>query len=122
MLQAVIRHITLIDSGAENAEIEKYRPADPLKFSIDLEVFVGIGGRDGSERFDIEACTPSWIIEELRENDCVIGHGKIIVGIYSYEKIIGYIESYIKMCKGRNVDDVYRRVGLLGDWESEWEI
>lgn len=121
--QAVLHSIKLIESGSEVVDVENYRPDDSFKFEIKLEIFVGFEGLgEASERFDIFVCTPSMLKESLNSEDCVMGHGNLIVRSYSYEKIVNYIKSYISMCKGRTIDDVMRRVGLLGDWESEWEI
>lgn len=121
--QAVLLNINLIGSRSEVMNAEQYRPNDPLKFDVKLEIYVGIEGYgEGSERFDIFVCTPSMLEENLNTEDCVMGHGSLIVRSYSYEKIVNYIKSYISMCKGRTIDDVMRRVGLLGDWESEWEV
>ncbi len=121
--QAILLNINLIGSRSEVLDAEQYRPSDPLKFDVKLEIFVGIEGYDeGSERFDIFVCTPSMLEENLNAEDFVMGHGNLIVRSYSYEKIVNYIKSYISMCKGSTIDDVMRRVGLLGDWEYEWEI
>lgn len=121
--QAILLNIKLIGSRSEVMDAEQFRPNDPLNFEVKLEIFVGIEGYDeGSERFDIFVCTPSMLEESLNSEDCVMGHGNLIVSSYSYEKIVSYIKSYINKCKGRTIDDVMRRVGLLGDWESEWEV
>lgn len=85
---------------------------------------IGSEGKQGtgSDRFDLTLCTPDRFLEELKVNEYVLGHGILIVPKYSYEKIKSHIESYINGCKGNNVEDVMRRVGLLGEWEYEWEI
>ncbi len=104
-------------------ELVQFIPLDDFEFEIGLEVFVQINERGkGIERFDVTVCTPSWISNNLKNGDCVIGHGMLIVQKYSYDLIISSIERHVKMCKGRTVDDVMRRIGLLGEWESEWEI
>jgi len=122
--QAILQSIVLVGTRFEIIDAENYIPSDPFRFSIKLEVFVGIDdGSEGSERFDIFVCTPNWLEHALKlEESVIMGHGLLIVDSYHYEKIRSRIESYIAMCKGDTVDDVFRRVGLLGDWESEWEI
>lgn len=118
-LQATIRTIKI---RGYFDYVENFIPDDPCHFEIILEVVVGIEGdnREGIERFDVYVCTPSMIVEELKVDDPLMGHAKLIVQRYSYDKIVKYIELYIKMCNGKNIEDVMRRVGLLGEWESEW--
>lgn len=120
-LQPVVRSIRMKTFNG-SVELELFNPQDLTNFEIVLEVFVGIeGGSQGLERFDVTVCTPKWIFENINENDHIIGHGMLIVPKYSYARIVEYIESYIKMCTANNIADVMRRVGLLGEWESEWE-
>jgi hypothetical protein len=121
-LQPEVRSICL-KTAKGSAELEQFKPQDPYNFEIGLEVFVGIErNSEGSERFDITVCTSKWILENLKESDHMIGHGMLIVSKYSYDRIVEHIKSYVKMCAGNTIDDVMRRVGLLGEWESEWEI
>lgn len=120
-LHPVVRSICM-KTFSGSTGLELFKPQDITNFEIVLEVFVGIeGGSEGLERFDVTVCTPKWIFENINENDHIIGHGMLIVPKYSYARIVEYIESYIKMCAGNNIADVMRRVGLLGEWESEWE-
>jgi len=121
-LQPVVRSICLRTVGGGFAELEEFKPEDPSNFEIDLEIFVGFEASPGEERFDLTVCTPHWILELLKEDDPMMGHGIIIVSNYSYPQIVEYIKSYVKMCVGSNIDDAMRRVGLLGEWESEWEV
>ena len=122
-LQAVVRSIHLKTIGGGLAELQQFKPEDSSNFEIDLEIFIGIEiNGECSERFDLAVCTPKWILDHLEEGDHMIGHGILIVPTYSYDRIVGHIKSYVKMCVGSTIDDVMRRVGLLGEWESEWEI
>ncbi|MDP1614567.1 MAG: Imm8 family immunity protein [Methylococcales bacterium] len=120
--KAELREIELAKGHSNVSQLKDFKPDDPLKFEIGIEIFVGIEGGNGTDRFDISICTPSWIEASLEAESCIIGHGKLIVSRYSYDEIINQIESYLNMCVGGNVDDVMRRVGLLGEWEYEWEI
>lgn len=123
MFQAVINRIALKAGGFEVVNIESYVPADVFNFSVDLELTISLEGQgNASERFNIEICTPSWVENSLKQEGCIIGSGRLLVRCYSYEVIRIFIDRYIKSCRGKTVDDVLRRVGLLGDWESEWEI
>lgn len=122
ILQPEVRSIFL-KTVEGSAELEKYKPQDTSNFEIGLEVFVGIEGNgEGSERFDLTVCTPRWILENIKEDNYVLGHGMLIVPNYSQDQIVKYIKSYVRMCTGTTIDDVMRRVGLLGEWESEWEV
>lgn len=123
MFQAVVSRITMIAGGSEVVDIESYAPANLFNFSVGLELTVSLEGQgNASERFDIEVCTPSWVENDLKSADCIIGSGKLFVRSYSYEVIRTFVDRYVESCKGKTADDVLRRVGLLGDWESEWEL
>lgn len=123
MFRAVVSRITMKAGGSEVVDMESYAPADPFNFSLDLELTVSIEGQGiASERFDIEVCTPSWVENDLTSIDCISGSGKLFVRCYSYRAIRMFIDRYVESCKGKTVEDVLRRVGLLGDWESEWEL
>jgi|GEM_PF-329513 len=105
-------------------DLSEYEPIDPSCFEIILDVRVGIDLKNGQaeELFEVTVCTPQWISNYLKESSVLMGHGLLITTEYSYLKIVEKIESHVKMCSGNRVDDVIRRVGLLGEWESEWEV
>lgn len=115
-----------INTAEGRFDFEGYQPENLLSFELTLEVFIRIDSEKehgkGSARFDINVCTPNLMLEQLKEHDCLIGHGFLIVSEYSPLKIKSRIESYVKICVGNNIEDVIRRVGLLGEWEDEWEI
>jgi len=105
-------------------DLSEYEPAEPSCFEIVVEICVGINLKNGQaeEHFEVTVCTPQWIANSLKENDVLMGHGLLITTKYSYLKVVEKIESYVKRCYGNRIDDVIRRVGLLGEWEAEWEI
>jgi Immunity protein 8 len=115
-----------INTAEGRFDFDGYQPENLLSFSVTLEVFMGIDSEKengkGSARFDINLCTPDFMLKQLKEHDCLIGHGFLIVPEYSSIKIKSCIDSYVKMCVGSNVEDVIRRVSLLGEWEDEWEV
>jgi Immunity protein 8 len=123
VLQAVVSQITMKSEGVEVTDIERFVPPNLFHFSIDLELTISLKGQgDALERFVIEVCTPSWVECDLKSADCINGSGKLLVRSYSYKAIRNFVDRYVDSCKGKTADDVIRRVGLLGDWESEWEL
>lgn len=105
------------------ADLAQFQPADPLDFEISIEIFIGIDGDDrGSDRFDITVCTPAAIAATLKTENHLIGHGLLVVDRYSYELIVKSIDDYVRLCVADTIDDAFRRVGLLGEWEYEWEL
>lgn len=122
MLQPIVRSIRLKPIGGA-AEFALFKPQDLTNFEIILEVFVGIeDGGEGVERFDVTVCTHKWISENINEQKYLFAHGMLIIPECSYAFIVECIESYVRKCRGNNIADVMRRVGLLGEWESEWEM
>lgn len=125
LLQPIV-DVMYVNTAEGRFDFEGYQPENLLSFSVTLEVFIRIDSEKenekGSARFDINLCTLDFMLKELKEHDCLIGHGFLIVSEYSPLKIKSRIDSYVKMCMGNNIEDVVRRVGLLGEWESEWEV
>jgi hypothetical protein len=125
-IKATLKDIKLVDPEKlphdcdYYLEGESFVPNDIFHFEVKFEIFVGVESSKGSERFDVIVCSPSMVFDGEIES-LVSGHGKIIIKKYSYSKVISYIENYVNICVGLNVEDVLRRVGLLGEWESEWE-
>lgn len=123
MFQAVLKSTLMRAGGQLIIDPRNFTPAKPDIFSIDFEIFVSLKGlSEGFERFDVEVCTPRWLEQTVPEGDCLMGAGLLLVRSYSYECIFRYIENYIERCAGKTVEDVFRRVGLIGAWESEWEM
>lgn len=123
VVRSIVVHPIYIEIAGISAELEQFKPEDPSNFEIGLEVSVGIeGGGEGADTFQVSVCTPKWILENIKEDDPMIGHGMLIISSYSYDRMVDHIKSYVKMCAGNTIDDVMRRVGFLGEWEYEWEI
>jgi len=100
-------------------DLASYIPNDAEKFSLLLQIMVGPADSDGEESFDIEVCTPQWLIETYQKNDVLIGRHYLIVFEYNYDRIISRIVSYISSCEGKTWHELAEKIGRLGLWEFE---
>lgn len=88
-------------------------------FCFLLQALVGPEGGNGEESFDIEICTPKWLLENHGKHDVVFGRHRLIVFEYSYNLIINTIEKFIDSCSGNSWEEVAEKIGRLGKWEFE---
>lgn len=100
-------------------DLKNYRPESPENFSFLLQAMIGPAGEEGEESFDIEVCTPKWIMENCRKDVVIIGVHYMVVREYSYERIEGAIKKFLLGCSGSNWAEVARKVSQLGLWEFE---
>lgn len=99
--------------------LPSYSPEDSEKFSFLLQAMVGPEGKEGEESFDIEVCTPNWMIDNFGEEKVVLGLHRLILIEYDYEIMISAIERFLEGCSGDNWPEIAQKVSQLGRWEFE---
>jgi hypothetical protein len=99
--------------------LETYQPEHLEKFSFLLQAMIGPEGERGEESFDIQVCTPKWLEETYKLEDIIVGRHHLIIREYDYERIINAIKDFLKLCSGKNWNEVAKKVARLGKWEYE---
>lgn len=84
-----------------------------------LRLIVGPKGEDGEESFDVEICTPKWLLSKHNKEDVINGRHKLIVLEYNSDRIQNYINKYVQTCYGNTWKDVAAKLSRLGYWEFE---
>jgi len=96
-----------------------FKPSDPDSFCFLLQLMVGPEFEDGEESFDIQVCTPKWILENHRREDVIIGRHYLLVMEYNYERIQQIISTFCSTCHGATWEEIAEKLGRLGKWEFE---
>ncbi|MCG3157310.1 MAG: hypothetical protein DKINENOH_03942 [bacterium] len=100
-------------------DLATFRPQDPESFSFLLRIIAGPEGEEGEESFDVEICTPKWLLETYAQEEVVIGRHHLIVFEYNLERIIQTIKSFCASCFGETWKEVAEKLSRLGQWEFE---
>ncbi|MCS1350871.1 immunity 8 family protein [Mechercharimyces sp. CAU 1602] len=100
-------------------DVLNFMPLNEEEFSFSLQLLVGPKGMDGEESFEVEVCTPKWILREYDRSEVVMGRHRLIMAKYDFERLMGFIEKYISSCTGDNWEEVAGKLSRLGRWEFE---
>ena len=100
-------------------DLEGYKPKEPDCFSFLLQLAVGPLDGPGEESFQVEVCTPAWLAKTFEESPIIMGRHFLIVREYDIQRILSFVDLYIKRCSGDNWEEIALKVGRLGLWEFE---
>lgn len=101
------------------SDLGTYKPEKADTFGFLLQVIVGPAGLEGEESFDIEVCTPKWLLQNYGQDDIVFGRHHIVVFEYQYDRFVDAITSYVETCEGASWDEVAQKLSEIGRWEFE---
>jgi hypothetical protein len=114
-MRAIIKDIYSLDIS----DLNSYYPEDPKNFCFHLRLIIGPEEEEGEESFDIEVCTPKWLIENHNKDDIIIGRHYLIVFEYNIERIIQKVKSYCESSTYNSWKEASEKIGRLGKWEFE---
>ena len=80
---------------------------------------VGPDNSEGEESFEIEVCTPKWLMENYSSEEIILGRHLLIVQKFDYKSIHRRILTYLAQCTGDNWSEIALKVSRLGKWEFE---
>ena len=100
-------------------DFKTYYPEDDTSFLFLLQVIVGIKGKEGGDTFDIEICTPQWLLQNYDASSIVFGRGRLIVFEYNIERIFNRITKFCESCSGNTWEEIAPKIGRIGLWEFE---
>jgi len=107
----------LISPDVEN--LETFQPKQKDNFSIFFQVLIGPLGLEGSESFNIQVCTPVWLINTKSIEAITIGRGLLIVQQYDFGNILATLSRFCTTCEGETWHEVATKASRLGIWEFE---
>jgi hypothetical protein len=100
-------------------DFETYYPEDDECFNFLLSVIVGIKGAKSEESFNVEVCTPKWMMANYPMDDIILGKNKIIVFQYNKENIFKRIKSLFDGRNGNTWEEIALKLSRIGQWEFE---
>ena len=105
--------------SAEIADFSTYRPRDEKSFSFLLMVAVGPKGKEGEEVFNIQICTPKWLMDNHNLGEMVLGKHKLIVFEFEMQRILDKVKGLFDSCSGKDWDEIAIKLSRIGHWEFE---
>jgi hypothetical protein len=100
-------------------DLSNYSPPQFDNFCFLFRAMVGPAEREGKESFDIQVCTPKWLLSNMKEDEIICGRHFLIVLEYQFERILNRIKNVIESCNGKDWDEVAEKVSRIGFWEFE---
>jgi hypothetical protein len=100
-------------------DFNTYWPADEERFSFLLSVIVGPKGTITEESFDIEVCTPKWLLDKYDEDELILGRNKLIVFKFNMDRISSRIKKLFENCAGKDWNEIAIKLSRIGHWEFE---
>jgi hypothetical protein len=104
--------------STEIFDLENYRPDNYENFSFLVTVTVGPKGEIGGELFDIDVCTPKWLLDHQSDN-AILGKGKLIVFRCDMKMILARIKGLFEGCSGKDWNEIAIKLSRIGHWEFE---
>ncbi len=102
------------------AKLEEYKPADPNNFMVMVEVGIGEFGKDGSDSYTVNVCTPQWLSEDLQRNGKpLFVKGMLLVECYQAKVIKERIAEIICSTTGKDWDEYNSKITRYFNWEFE---
>jgi hypothetical protein len=102
--------------SADITNFDSYLPEDEETFSFPLQVLVGPKGEPSEESFNIQVCTPKWLLSRYNENEIILGAYKLIVFKFDMERILARVRKIFDNCDGKDWNEIaikLSRVGVL---------
>jgi len=99
-------------------DLNNYRPDDYESFSFLVTVTVGPKGEIGADLFDIDVCTPKWLLDN-QNSDTILGKGKLIVFRCDMKIILARIRALFEGCSGKDWNEIATKLSRIGNWEFE---
>lgn len=103
--------------GLEN--LTEFQPNEINNFCVLFRVLVGPKGGEGEESFDIQICTPLWLLSNIKKDEVVLLRHCLIVLEYDYNRICARIKSLIENEYGQTWKELAEKIARIGYWEFE---
>jgi hypothetical protein len=101
------------------ADLQTFAPAEPDNFAFLLQLMVGPEHEAGEESFDVQVCTPKWLMTRYGGADVVSLRHHILLPKYDYAVMIQALRGMVEACMGSTWPEVAEKVGRIGHWEFE---
>jgi len=93
--------------------------SDSDNFNVSIQLFIGPEDEEGEESFEVNVCSPKWLLNNISEKEILFGKGLIISLDYNIERIIASVKKNISSFEGENWNEVAMKLSQIGYWEFE---
>ena len=100
-------------------DLMSYTPDDKKSFMFLIRVMVGANDEKGEESFDIEICTPKWLMDNHNLAEIVLGKHKLIVFEFDMRRILEKVKKLFDNCSGKDWNEIAIKLSRIGHWEFE---
>lgn len=106
-------------SSPDTEDLKNFRPIDPENFSILIQIHVGSPIEDGNETFDIEICTPKWLLSNYKKTEIILGRHMVLVFEYNFQRLEDRIKKIISSSSGNTWSEIAEKLSKWAHWEFE---
>lgn len=99
--------------------LSNYSPPQLDNFCFLFRAMAGPAEREGKESFDIQICTPKWLLSNMKKDEIICGRHLLLVIEFNFERIFNTIKNLIESCNGADWEEVAEKVSRIGFWEFE---
>lgn len=100
-------------------DLTTFWPEENDCFGFLLQAMIGPEGQEGADSFDIQVCTPKWILRKYSVTDVIFGMHMLIVFEYDLYRIREVIQNYCQRCIGDSWQEITPQLAKMGAWEFE---
>lgn len=112
-MKAVIKSYSV-----EGEELDNYWPDDTSDFCIEMDVTVGVQGKEGGDIFSFEVCSPKWFQKNRAQHPAFSRH-ILFVNEYDDCAIKETIGKLVSEASGETWDDITNILSRFMFWEFE---
>jgi len=107
----------LRDIFSLDVDLRDFWPEREDCFVLQLRAMIGPRGQSSAESFDVQVCTPKWMLENCQEP--IWGRHLMVVPGYDITQIRSMVSKYCEACSGANWPEVANKISRIGKWEFE---
>ena len=94
-------------------------PPDLDNFYLNFGAGIGPAGKIGKEFFQIQVCTPRWLVDELEHEPYLFGRLLLIVSHWDMQVIRGALEALCERTEGDTWDQIAEKLTRFTLWEFD---
>lgn len=94
-------------------------PENEDNFSFWVQILAGPEDGEGGDLFEIQVCTPKWIIENIEESSVIIGSGRIIMIKYDWQRLEAIVREWVRSWEAESWHELALRIARIGRWEFD---
>ncbi len=105
--------------SSADADLDTYRPDDPLDAGVTVRFLVGPHDGPGEESFDVVLCTPRWLSGRVQVTGPLLVRHHVVMEPFDLR--LG-VEQVTRLMQSVSADDwagVGEKLARIGQWEFE---